>query len=147
MIQTLWISGILLRAGESVMRTAWVHGQRPPHLKFVSREAGSCHLSSKLYPLKCLRPSVLISRSSGEKSLFPRLKAKGAEGITSFDAPYTSEHLLTWVHALFHNLNLLSLGFCFPALGVFVVPLLCHFRLFWNLWTAARQASLSFTIS
>lgn len=137
MIQTLWISGILLRAGESVMRTAWVHGQRPlvPNLS-VGRLAHATYQANSILSMpQTLHAHLLLFR---RQVLFPRLKAKGAGGTTSFDAPYTFECLLVWVHALFHNLNLFSLGFWFPALGIFVVQLLCHFRLFWNLWTAAH---------
>lgn len=39
-----------------------------PHPKFVSREAGSCHLSSKLYPLNVSDPSC-SSLALQEKSL------------------------------------------------------------------------------
>ena len=148
MIQTLWILEILLRAGESVMRMAWVHWlPEAPCSKFVSR-IWVMPLINQTLSSQCLRPSMLVCYSSGEKSLFSRLKAKGAGGTTSFDAPHTFERLLVCVHALFHNLNPFSLGFCIPALGIFVVDqLLSHFWLFLNLWTAACQASLSFTIS
>ena len=146
MIQTLWILGILLRAGESVMRMAWVHWlPEAPCPKFVSR-IWVMPLINQTVSSQCLRPSMLICCSSGEKC-FLDWKQKGQE---------EQPHLILLIHLnvflfvfmLFHNLNPFSLGFCFPALGIFVVAqLLSHFWLFLNLWTAACQVSLSFTIS
>lgn len=146
MIQTLWILGILLRAGESVMRMAWVHWlPEAPCPKFVSR-IWVMPLINQTVSSQCLRPSMLICCSSGEKC-FLDWKQKGQE---------EQPHLILLIHLnvflfvfmLFHNLNPFSLGFCFPALGIFVVAqLLSHFWLFLNLWTAACQASLSFVTS